>query len=115
MLDFSSYDAKAVFAAQLAPNDEVAANAWTSTASTSATLTWGGLADGDKYITLTRVDGSTATEYKVEQWTVVGASADAYATTSDDRSELIGYVDLGKEIEGIGTAGLNEVLDHVIL
>ena len=60
----------------------------------------------DTYITLTRADNSS-TEYKVELWTVVGsggASADAYTLGSNDRAQLIGYIDVGATFEGTGAA-----------
>ncbi|MCL2021558.1 MAG: DUF4214 domain-containing protein [Betaproteobacteria bacterium] len=71
------------------------------------------LNNGDKYLTFTRLNDST-TEYKIELWTVVGGIADAYydigayrASVDDDTSydigddtaQLIGYVDIGREID----------------
>jgi hypothetical protein len=76
---------------------------------------------GDKYITLTRENPSASnlnesTLYKVELWTVVGAtagSADAYATTSNDTVQVIGYVDVGRVIDTF-TDDANSVLANII-
>jgi hypothetical protein len=61
---------------------------------------------GDTYITLTRA-GATDATYKVELWQVGGKEADAYyggslpipALEARDTAQLIGYVDLGCEID----------------
>jgi hypothetical protein len=79
---------------------------------------------GDKYITLTRADkghdaGTNPDEdtlYKIELWTVNGEKADAYTVATNDANardtaQLIGYVDLGKVIEGVVTA--NSVIEHI--
>lgn len=79
---------------------------------------------GDKYITLTRdlvpnpADDDGVTLYKIELWTVAGTAADAYLETlaagdTRDSSQLIGYVDLGRTIEGVVDA--DSILAHIDL
>jgi hypothetical protein len=78
---------------------------------------------GDKYITLTRAAASTtdpaqSTVYKVELWTVAGNAADAYlkelpSQDARDSSALIGYVDLGRDIEGTAALGADGILSHI--
>jgi hypothetical protein len=96
----------------------------------NALYVWGDLQlkANDKYITLTRVhsEGAKAstsnpdwnTVYKIELWTVVGTHADAYRETlvngdTKDTAQTIGYVDLGKEIDGTATNDVNSVLDNI--
>ena len=79
---------------------------------------------GDKYITLTRefqdngtpVNPDRTTVYKIELWTVVGNEADAYrdltAGETRDTVQLIGYIDLGKEID-LATTSTNDILSHI--
>jgi hypothetical protein len=82
---------------------------------------------GDKYITLTRSAATTTTEtdphsttlYKVELWTVNGTAADAYLQTlatgdTRDSAQLIGYVDVGKVIDGdAATTGILAHIDYI--
>jgi len=118
-LDFTAYGASWLGAATL--NDDGYAIDMSPTESPSP---WGGdyrwMADSifptflqaplntdDTYITLTRPNTSR-TEYKIELWTIKGDYADAYyydhggamhATEAKDTAQLIGYVDLGFEID----------------
>jgi hypothetical protein len=95
---------------------------------TTGDYAWGDnkLKAGDKYITLTRensaehgeANGNRNTEYKVELWTLAGNKADAYlalpggdTADSNGSPQLIGYVDLGKQIEGYADA--TSVLAHI--
>jgi hypothetical protein len=114
-LDFSAYGAKWLGAAMLNPQGQVTGNSWSTDGSAGMALPASGvLAAGDKYITLTRANDAT-TLYKIDLWTVVGDGAnpaDAYAATSNDSVQLIGYVDLGKVLEGI-TSTNDEVLDQI--
>ena len=76
---------------------------------------------GDKYITMTRVapnatDADNSTVYKIELWTANGTAADAYLTTLAvgdvrDTAQLIGYVDLGRVIEGV--VDTDSILSHI--
>jgi hypothetical protein len=81
---------------------------------------------GEKYITLTRAwkEGPTTgvpnpdqdTVYKIELWTLNGEKADAYTTstfdsTARDTAQLIGYVDLGRVIEGV--VDVNSVIAQI--
>jgi hypothetical protein len=80
---------------------------------------------GEKYITLTRAwkegpDGAANpdqdTVYKIELWTLNGTVADAYTaaatdSTARDTAQLIGYVDLGRVIEGV--VDVNSVIAQI--
>jgi hypothetical protein len=82
---------------------------------------------GDKYITLTRSAATTTTEtdphsttlYKVELWTVAGTVADAYLQNlasgdTRDSAQVIGYVDVGKVIDGdAATTGILAHIDYI--
>ena len=83
------------------------------------------LAAEDKYITLTRANQSDATGgtpnpywstiYKIELWTVKGTDVDAYRAAkvpedTADTPQVIGYVDLGKVIDGFI---VDDILSHI--
>jgi hypothetical protein len=110
-LDFTAYNVKGVYVGELNATTKFNSS-WLEVNdrgdATKPSLSWGSLSatTNDQYITLTRVTSTNekSTEYRIDLWTVVGTGADAYASaTSDDRPELIGYVDLGRDITGTNT------------
>jgi hypothetical protein len=77
---------------------------------------------GDKYITLARsanATGDKATVYEIRLWKLNGETADAYtATTVDaghrDTYDVIGFVDLGREIDkDSGVYTTSDILSHI--
>jgi hypothetical protein len=84
------------------------------------------LKQGNKYITLTREFGNTDpdqnTRYEIRLWTVNGDRADAYESAATignearDTPQTIGYVDLGKVIEGnyLTADGVVAHIDYIV-
>ena len=134
----TNWDMAGDLTASTAPGNVDGGTARATTASNLPTVVaagtevyWGDyeLKSGDKYITLTRVDATHTTAsddwntlYKIELWTVSGTHADAYLAAADvpagdtrDTAQLIGYVDVGREIDlaGAGVYANDGILNQI--